>query len=62
MAEPREIKITLVKSLIGTIPKHRKIAKALGLYKVNQEVKHLESRIIMGMIHKITHLIKVEAA
>lgn len=62
MAEPREIKIRLVRSLIGTPEKHRRVAKSLGLYKINQEVKHLESRIILGMIRKISHLIKVEAA
>lgn len=62
MAEPRKLKITLVKSLIGRPEKHRKVANALGLYKTNQEVEHLESNVIQGMLHKISHLIKVEAA
>jgi large subunit ribosomal protein L30 len=62
MAEARKVKVTLVKSLIGRPEKHRKIVKALGLYKTNQEVIHHESPIINGMLHKISHLIKVEAA
>jgi large subunit ribosomal protein L30 len=62
MAEPREIQITLVKSLIGCSDKQRKVAKALGLYKTNQVVKHLDSAIIRGMLHKVSHLVKVEAA
>lgn len=62
MAEPRRIRIKLIKSLIGRPEKHRKIAKALGLYKTNQEVVHFETPVISGMLHKISHLIQVEAA
>ncbi len=62
MAEPREIKITLVKSLIGCSEKHRRIVKALGLYKTNQIVKHFETPQILGMLHKVSYLLKVEAA
>lgn len=62
MAEPRRIKITLVKSLIGRPENHRRIINSLGLYKTNQVVQHFETEIILGMIHKVPHLIKVEAA
>lgn len=58
----RKIRITLIKSMIGRPEKHCKILKALGLYKTNQTVNHFETPIIQGMIRKITHLIKVEAA
>lgn len=62
MAEPRALKITLVKSLIGVPEKLRKVVHALGLYKTNQEVKHHESSTIGGMLKKVSHLVKVEAA
>ena len=57
-----EITVTLVKSLIGRSEKHRRIIQSLGLYKTNQVVKHYDTPIIRGMIHKVKHLIEVEAA
>ncbi len=62
MAEPRKIKVTLVKSVIGRPEQHKKIVRALGLYKTNQVVQHFETPIILGMLHKVSYLVKVEAA
>ena len=31
------LKVTLVKSTIGAVPKHRKTVEALGLYKTAQD-------------------------
>ena len=55
-----EIKITLVKSTIGEIPKHKKTVKALGLRKTNSSVIQQDNAAIRGMIHQISHLVKVE--
>ena len=60
MADPREIEVTLVKSIIGTPAKHRRVIKALGLYRLNQSVRHFENAVISGMVRKISHLINVE--
>ena len=49
-----EIKITLVKSTIGAIP------KALGLNKTNSSVIQQDNAAIRGMLHQISHLVKVE--
>ena len=57
-----KIKITLVKSTIGAIPKHRATAKALGLNKMHKTVVQEDNGSIRGMIHQIQHLVKVEAA
>ncbi len=62
MANPRKIKVTLVKSVIGRPGKHARIIKALGLYKTHQVVEHYETDIILGMLSKVSHLLKVEAA
>lgn len=62
MAEPREIKVTLTRSLIGVPEKLRKVVKSLGLYKTNQVITHRETDIISGMLHKVSHLVKVEVA
>ena len=53
------IKIKLVKSLIGASPAQRKVVAALGLKKKDQVVEHSESAVIMGMVNKVSHLVKV---
>lgn len=54
------VKITLVKSKIGTIPKHRKTIQALGLNKTNSSVVQKDNAAIRGMVHQVRHLVKVE--
>ena len=55
MAEKR-IKITLVKSPIGCVPKHRKIVEALGLRKLNHTVDMPDNAAIRGMIQQVSYL------
>ena len=55
----QKIKITLVRSLIGSTQKQRRVAKALGLTKKDQTVEHENSAVIMGMVNAIPHLLKV---
>ena len=55
-----EIKITLVKSTIGAIPKHKKTVQALGLNKTNSSVIQQDNAAIRGMIQHVSHLVKVE--
>ena len=57
-----EIKITLVKSTIGAIPKHRKTVQALGLGKLNSSVVQQDNDAIRGMCKKVSHLVKIEEA
>ena len=47
----KKVKITLVKSLIGSTEKQRRVAKALGLTKKDQTVEHENSAVIMGMVN-----------
>ena len=55
-----KIKITQIKSFIKK-PKNQKLTlKALGLKKIGQSVIHEKSNVIVGMIEKVKHLIKVE--
>ncbi|UWP60251.1 50S ribosomal protein L30 [Ruminococcus gauvreauii] len=58
MAE--KLKITLVKSTIGAIPKHRKTVKALGLNKLNKTVEMPDNAAVRGMAKQVAHLVKVE--
>ena len=60
--EPEKfLKITLVRSLIGYPRRQREVAKGLGLRKLQSHVVRKESPEILGMIRKISHVLKVEA-
>jgi large subunit ribosomal protein L30 len=54
------LKITLVKSVIGSIPKQRATVQALGLKKTNASVIQKDNPQIRGMIYRVRHLVKVE--
>ena len=54
------IKITLVRSPIGSKPKHRQTIQALGLRKLHATVEQKDNPAIRGMIHSVQHLVKVE--
>ena len=56
----KQLKITLVKSLIGRLPKHIQIAKQLGLKKMNSSVVHEDNASILGMINIIGYLLSIE--
>ena len=56
----KTLKVTLVKSPIGAIPKHRQTVKALGLSKLNHTVELPDNEAVRGMIWHVKHLVKVE--
>ena len=55
-----KLKITLVKSTIGAIPKHKATVAALGLKKLNKTVEMPDNAAVRGMIQQVKHLVKVE--
>ena len=55
-----KLKITLVKSTIGAIPKHRATVESLGLKKLNKSVELPNNAATKGMIAQVRHLVKVE--
>lgn len=56
------LKVTLVKSTIGAIPKHKKTVEAMGLRKLNKTVELPNNDATKGMIAQVKHLVKVEEA
>ena len=54
-----QIKIKLVRGLIGASETQKKVVRALGLTKKDQIVEHFESPTIMGMVNKVSHLVEV---
>ena len=58
----KKVKVTLVKSPIGAIPKHRKTVEALGLKKMHKTVELPDNAATRGMVEQVRHLVKVEEA
>jgi large subunit ribosomal protein L30 len=56
----KKIKITLVKSYIDRSERQKLTVKALGLNKTNSTKEVEATPQILGMIRKVTHLLKVE--
>ena len=57
--QAKQIKIKLVKSIIGASEAQKKVVKALGLTKFNQVVEHFDSPTIVGMVKKVSHLVQI---
>ena len=54
MVEKRVIKVTLAKSLIGTINAHKACVRGLGLRRVGHTVTILDTPENKGMINKVS--------
>ncbi len=59
MAE-KKIKVTLVKSIIGTKQDHRATVRGLGLRRLNSSALLEDTPAVRGMIRKVAYLVKCE--
>jgi large subunit ribosomal protein L30 len=57
-----KIKITQVVSRIGSTERQKRNLDALGIKKMGRVVVHEASPVILGMVEKVKHLVKVENA
>ncbi len=55
-----KLRVTQVKSKIGSTVRQKRTLEALGLKKVDSFREHEDSQVIRGMITKVNHLVKVE--
>lgn len=55
-----QLKITQVKSGIGSTKRQKATLESLGLKKLNQTVVHEATPQIVGMVNKLRHLLSVE--
>lgn len=55
-----KIKITQVRSRIGSTPRQKKTLDALGLIKMHRCVEVEATPQILGMVEKVKHLVKIE--
>ena len=60
MTKKKTVKVTLKKSPIGSLPKHKLCLKGLGLRRVNQSVEVEDTPSVQGMIQKINYMLSVE--
>ncbi len=61
MADAKKIKVTQMRSLIGTKPEHRASVRGLGLRRIRHTVEVIDTPANRGMINKVSYLVKVEA-
>ena len=55
-----KIKITQVKSSIGSTKRQKATMESLGLKKMHQTIEHEATPQIIGMVNKMRHLLSVE--
>lgn len=56
----KKLKITLIRSTIGQVPKNRATVTAMGLRKINQSVVLPDNAATRGQIQRVRHMVKVE--
>jgi large subunit ribosomal protein L30 len=54
------LRITQVRSQIGTQARHRGTLRALGLRRIGQTVEHEDSPQLQGMLRLVARLVRVE--
>ncbi|MBR9812417.1 50S ribosomal protein L30 [bacterium] len=62
MADQQTVNVTLVKSLSGRLAAHKACASGLGLRRIHQTVAVTKTPENMGMVRKISYLLKIEEA
>ena len=55
-----QLKVTQVKSVIGSLGKHKKTVRALGLKRIRDSRVHNDTLQIRGMVQNVRHLVHVE--
>jgi large subunit ribosomal protein L30 len=60
MAKKKTVKVTLVRSPIGALPKHRLCLKGLGLRRMRQSVEVEDTPAVRGMINKVNYMLAIE--
>ena len=59
MSKKKTVKVTLVRSSIGALPKHKACLQGLGLSRMHQTVELEDTPAVRGMINKISYLLAI---
>ncbi len=57
---PAKLKITQMRSTIGSKENHKRTVRALGLKRIRDSRMHEDTPQVRGMILRVRHLIQVE--
>ncbi|KZY74661.1 50S ribosomal protein L30 [Oleiphilus sp. HI0071] len=60
MAKAKTIKVTLFRSPIGQLPKHRATVTGLGLRKIGHTVELEDTPSVRGMVNKVNYMVRIE--
>ena len=60
MAKEKQIKVTLIKSIIGQKPEKKATVRSLGLKKISSSNILPDNDAVRGMVAAVSHLVKVE--
>lgn len=56
----KTLKVTLVKSTIGILPRHKACVRGLGLRRTNHTVSVEDTPSVRGMVNRVKYLLQVE--
>jgi large subunit ribosomal protein L30 len=56
----KTLKVTQIRSLIGTMQSHRATVRGLGLRRINHTVEVIDTPATRGMINTVSYLLKCE--
>lgn len=59
-AKKKSVKVTLVRSKNGRLPRHIACLNGLGLRRMNQSVQLQDTPEVRGIINKVSYMVKVE--
>ena len=60
MAKAKQLKVTLIRSVIGQKPEKRATVRTLGLKKISSSNILPDNDAVRGMVASVSHLVKVE--
>jgi large subunit ribosomal protein L30 len=56
----QKLRVKLIRSTIGTLPKQKATVRSLGLRKIGSSKEYADSLALRGMIRVVSHLVSVE--
>ena len=57
---PTKLKVTQLRSVIGSLENHKRTVRALGLKRIRDSRVHEDTPQMRGMLHNVRHLVRVE--
>jgi len=60
MTKAKTLKLTLIRSIAGRLPKHKATIASLGLRRMHQTIEIKDTAASRGMISQVGYMLKVE--